>query len=229
MVKHFGRLKAVVRRKEGKCGYHDCSFNREIVPGDTVLILTKSGSLPGRPFVIFYHAFHQDCIGPYIKDRLKNIKMRDGGRPSIVKLDKATKTKRKNWLHERTKLIRSLKNVQEPEQLSRIVDKIDRISKQVEATGFPISGYGRRSKNDLDFDRFVNMMKERWTAPTDIKRRLETQVSWAIEQLASNGIVGKEEAIEAVLVEWQEEVNKRLELERAKAPTYEEVEERSLE
>lgn len=229
MVKHFGRLKGVVRRKPGECGYGDCPHNRAIEPGDKVLLLTKAGSLPGRPFVIFSHVFHGECFGPYIFNRLSKMEMVDGGRPSIVELDRATKAKRKNWLHERAKLIRSLKNVQEPDQLSRIIDKIDRISKQVEDTGYPISKYGRRSKNDLLFDKFVKMMKDRWTAPTDIKRRLETQVEWAIEQLANNSIIGKEAAIETVLMEWQEEVDRKLEEERNKPPTYEEVEERRLE
>lgn len=229
MVKHFGRLKLVVRRKSGECGYGDCPENREIEPGDRVFILSKAGSLPGRPFVIFHHIYHLDCLGPYASNRARKMEIADGGRPSIIKLDKATKTKRKNWLHERSKLIRSLKNIQESEQLGRIIGKIDRISKQIEATGYPISEYGRRSKNDLNFDKFVSMMKERWTAPTDIKRRLETQVEWATEQLANNSIVGKEEAIETVLVEWQGEVNRGLEADKSKTLGYEEVEERRLE
>lgn len=229
MVKHLGRLKVVVRRKQGKCGYPNCIRNREIEPGDKVFLLTKGGSLPDKPFVIFQTVFHRDCFSPYILYRFDELKMKDGGRPSIIQLDKATKTKRKNWLHERSKLIRQLKNIQDSEQLSRLISKIEKISSNIENTGYSIGKYGRRSKNDKDFNTFVKMMKERWSAPTDIKRRLESQVKWAVEQLTSNGIIGKEEAVESIFIEWQEEVNRRLELDKKKILSYEEVEERKLE
>lgn len=228
MVKHLGRIKVVVRRKSGECGYGACTHNREIVPGDKVFLLTKAGSLPGKPFVIFSKVYHRDCFGPYMLDRFDKLEMQDGGRPSMT-LDSVMHNKRKNWLHDRAKLIRQLKLIQDPDQLTRIIRKIDKINTNIENTGYPISGYGRRSQNDILFGRFIHTMKKKWEAPTDIKVRLETQVRWAVKEMTKNGIVDKEAAIEAVLVKWQEEVDERIRLGRARSPTYEEVEQRSLE
>ena len=229
MVKHLGRLKVVVRRKDGECGYPDCSKDRKIVPGDKVFLLTRGGSLPNRPFVIFQSIFHRDCFGPYVLYRFDKLEMVPTGRPPVIQLDPVIKNRRKNWLHERSKLIRSLKNIQQTDQLSRVIGQIDRINKKVEATGYPISGYGRRSKNDVLFGKFIKLMKKRWAAPSDIKRRLPAQVEWAVEQMIENGIIDKEEAVESVFIEWQEDVDRKLEIDKGKHPTYEEVEERKLE
>ncbi len=228
-MKNIGRVKLIVRKKEGECGYPPCPRKRKIEPGDKVFLVSRGGTLPDKSFAIFYTIFHKKCIGMWMEWKYDNTAMQDGGRPKS-ELDIETKRLRKSRVHERAKLIRQLRVNQDPLRVEKIIGRIQLLADKINDTGVPIQKYtGRRSSNDLKFDKFVHQMKDRWNSPTDIKRRLETQVEWATEQLANNGIVGKEAAIESVLVEWQEDTDRRLETDRMKTPSYEEVEERKLE
>jgi len=80
------------------------------------------------------------------------------------------------------------------------VDTIAAIDEEIKATGFPVIPYrGRRSKAELDLEKHITYVKERYGHPIRVHRR----------ELAKAKEMGKEREFIAAMDEWHTECSRR--------------------
>lgn len=194
MVVHLGRLRLVVRRKEGKCKYKFCPKDHIVKKGEKVFLVTKLGNIPGRT-VIFYKAFHRDCFSPWALYMHDTLDPEGDGRPKMELSEEGKKTRAK-LVRTRSRLLRRLRTVTEGETLNRIVEHIATVDQQIKDTGYPVSVYaGRRSSALVAFEKFVKSVRGRYKSERRVPRSLYARAKE----------MGMEPEFRAEMDKWREE------------------------
>lgn len=174
MVVHLGRLKIVTKRKEVACTYKFCSDvvegnNGRILPGEKVFLLTKMGQI-GTRTTIFGKYFHMTCFVAWAMWRYEQTPMSKDGRIGMQDISTEDKQARQRLVRNRAQLLRNLRTVS-GERLTRTVDRIAELDKEITATGHPILQYrGRKSKTKMTYERFVQDVKEHYKHPLRVGR-----------------------------------------------------------
>lgn len=198
MVIHLGRLKLVVRRKDGKCRYKFCPHDNIVRKGEKVFLVTKQGHIPGRT-VIFYKAFHKDCFATWALYVWETQEPRSDGRP-LMDLTPEKKSERAKLVRTRARLLRRLRTVKEDE-LDRIVEHIATVDQRIKDTGYPVMVYaGRRSEVLVAFEKFVKSVRDKYKS----ERRVPASLFARAKEM------GMESEFRAEMDKWRQEEIERL-------------------
>lgn len=198
MVVHLGRLRLVVRRKEGTCKYKFCPQDHTVRKGEKVFVVTKQGHIPGRT-VIFYKAFHEDCFLLWATYMYKTQEPRSDGRP-LMDLPPEKKSERAKLVRTRSRLLRRLRTVK-GDDLDRIVEHIATVDQQIKDTGYPVMVYaGRRSQVLVTFEKFVKSIKDRYK----VERRVPASLFARAKEM------GMEAEFREEMDKWHQEEIERL-------------------
>ena len=209
---HLGRLKMVVRRKEGRCVYKHCKKGGRVMPREKVFLLTKMGTLPGRAHpVVFYKAFHQKCFALWSKFVWETQTPAKDGRQAM-NLSIENKDIRLKLVRERARVLRQIRQTTNPDKLTTKVGRIANIDREIEATGYPVLKYqGRRSMTTIKLEKFVQEVKDHYKNPISVGRDMY--------EIAEKNGYGKE--FDDAMRKWDEEVRQKVYERTAANPDYE--------
>ena len=161
MVVHLGRLRLVVRRKEGKCKYKYCTQNNIVTKGEKVFLVTKQGHIPGRT-VIFYKAFHKDCFVLWALYMHETMDPEGDGRPQMG-LSQEDKRARAKLVRTRSRLLRRIRTTTQGDKLDSLVSHIALVDLEIKETGYPVAHYqGRRSQTLVNFSKLIKELKVKY-------------------------------------------------------------------
>lgn len=202
MVRHLGRLKIVTKRKEGTCNYKFCSDvmpdnNGKTLPGEKVFLLTKQGLIGART-AIFYKQYHMTCFVAWAMWTFGQTPISKDGRIGMGDISPEDKQVRQRLVRRKAQLLRDLRTVS-PDKLGDVVDRVAELDKQIIATGYPVLQYrGRRSKSKINYERFVQEVKDFYKAP----QRVHHDMYEAARK------IGMEDQFKKDMDEWLEEKQK---------------------
>jgi len=168
--------------------------NGKTLPGEKVFLLTKQGLIGART-AIFYKQYHMTCFVAWAMWTFEQTPMSKDGRIGMTDLSPEDKQARQRLVRRKAQLLRDLRTIS-PDRLSKVVDSIADVDKEIAKTGYPILEYrGRRSKSKVNYERFLQKVKDFYQHPRRVGRDMFEEAKK----------IGKEVQFEDDMKEWVKE------------------------